>query len=234
MINTSALASPAGAAGDPTATAGAPKKSAFANGNFETFLKMLTTQMKNQDPMDPMKGADFAVQLATFSGVEQQVRTNELLAAMGGAAGGLGGLTQYAGWIGKEVRSTAPVAFAGQPITLGVTSDPAADDVVLISRDAQGRVVTRDSIGKGDAPVDWMGLDAAGARLPNGTYTFEVASMRDGEVLSTTKAASYGAVMAAETGANGVKLVLDGGISIGVDAVTAIRESISSPAGAGM
>jgi flagellar basal-body rod modification protein FlgD len=40
--------------------------------DFETFLKMLTTQLKNQDPMNPVDSADYAVQLATFSSVEQQ------------------------------------------------------------------------------------------------------------------------------------------------------------------
>ena len=47
--------------------------------DFETFLRMLTVQMQNQDPLNPIQSSDFAVQLATFSGVEQQVRTNDLL-----------------------------------------------------------------------------------------------------------------------------------------------------------
>ncbi|AXC49187.1 flagellar basal body rod modification protein [Paracoccus suum] len=234
MINSLAAQTLATAAVSPGVAAGgtetAPaKKSAFANGDFETFLKMLTTQIKNQDPLNPMEGSDFAVQLATFSGVEQQVRTNELLTGMNGGGSGIAGLTQYAGWIGKEVRSTAPVAYAGQTVTLEVTSDPAADDVVLISRDARGKIVTQDSIGAGNGPVDWLGMDAAGARLPNGTYTFEVANMKNGEVLSTTRVASYAAVEAAETGSEGVKLVLAGGIKVSADAVTAIRE-IALPA----
>ena len=48
-------------------------------GDFTTFLEMLTVQLKNQDPMNPMESSDFAVQLATFSSVEQQVQTNDLL-----------------------------------------------------------------------------------------------------------------------------------------------------------
>lgn len=50
----------------------------YAN-QFEVFLKMLTTQIKNQDPLNPMENTEFAVQLATFTGVEQQVQTNLLL-----------------------------------------------------------------------------------------------------------------------------------------------------------
>lgn len=55
------------------------KKAGLTEGDFTTFLTMLATQIKNQDPLNPMDGADFAVQLATFSGVEQQVQTNMLL-----------------------------------------------------------------------------------------------------------------------------------------------------------
>jgi flagellar basal-body rod modification protein FlgD len=47
--------------------------------DFETFLKMLTVQMQNQDPLNPVDSSDYATQLATFSGVEQQVQTNDLL-----------------------------------------------------------------------------------------------------------------------------------------------------------
>lgn len=54
--------------------------------DFETFLKMLTTQMENQDPLNPVDSAEFAMQLATFSGVEQQIRTNDILADMVGGA----------------------------------------------------------------------------------------------------------------------------------------------------
>lgn len=57
----------------PTSSSGA------LTSDFDTFLRMLTVQMQNQDPLDPVDSADYAVQLATFSGVEQQVRTNELL-----------------------------------------------------------------------------------------------------------------------------------------------------------
>ena len=59
-----------------------PARSALAS-DFDTFLRMLTTQMQNQDPLNPIDSTDYATQLATFSGVEQQVRTNSLLADLG-------------------------------------------------------------------------------------------------------------------------------------------------------
>ncbi|MFV2001871.1 MAG: flagellar hook capping FlgD N-terminal domain-containing protein, partial [Paracoccaceae bacterium] len=60
-----------------------PEEPANVNSDFETFLKLLTTQLKNQDPLKPVDSSDFAVQLATFSSVEQQVKTNDLLTSLG-------------------------------------------------------------------------------------------------------------------------------------------------------
>lgn len=55
--------------------------------DFETFLRMLTTQLENQDPLEPVASQDLAVQLATFSGVEQQTQTNSLLEDLGSQMG---------------------------------------------------------------------------------------------------------------------------------------------------
>jgi flagellar basal-body rod modification protein FlgD len=82
--------------------------------DFQTFLRLLTTQMQNQDPLNPMESTEFASQLAQFSGVEQQVRTNDLLTGLqaGLATQGMG---QLGGWIGLEARAEMPVNFEGQP-----------------------------------------------------------------------------------------------------------------------
>lgn len=90
---------------------------------FDTFLKMLTAQLKNQDPLNPMEGTDFAVQLATFSGVEQQTQTNKLLNQLVTQLGNGGGLGQTANWIGKEARTTEPVWFGDTALTLDVNPD---------------------------------------------------------------------------------------------------------------
>ena len=74
------------------------------NSDFQTFLTMLTTQMQNQDPLNPMESTEFATQLATFSGVEQQVRTNELLGSLQDSMA-LSSMGQIAGWIGMDPTS---------------------------------------------------------------------------------------------------------------------------------
>lgn len=74
---------PQGAA--PSATP--PANATALSSDFETFLKMLTVQMQNQDPLNPIDSTEYAMQLATFSSVEQQVLTNDLLRQMMGGQG---------------------------------------------------------------------------------------------------------------------------------------------------
>jgi flagellar basal-body rod modification protein FlgD len=75
--------------------------------NFETFLSLLTAQLKNQDPLSPVDSNQFTAQLTQMAGVEQQLLTNELLKGMLAAQGG-GGLGEAADFIGKEATAAWP------------------------------------------------------------------------------------------------------------------------------
>lgn len=190
--------------------------------DFQTFLLMLTTQMENQDPLNPIESQDFAVQLATFSGVEQQVRTNQLLESL--AAGmGISGLSQLAGWVGMEARVTAPAAFDGTPITLAPNPEPASDAATLVVRDALDRVVARESMPLGMSSIEWAGVGSGGAPLPPGLYTFQLESMNRGEVTGTSTVAHYAMVDEARQGTDGVEIILRGGSAIPVSEVEALR-----------
>ena len=94
----------------PPVQAAQPAPAPVINSDFETFLKMLTTQLKNQDPLNPIESSDFAVQLATFSSVEQQVMTNDLLTGLSGQMGQMG-MAQLASWVGMEERAPMPAQF---------------------------------------------------------------------------------------------------------------------------
>ena len=190
--------------------------------DFETFLRMLTVQMENQDPLNPIESAEFAMQLATFSGVEQQIRTNSLLADM---VSGLGasGLSQLAGWVGMEARVSAPAHFDGAPITLAPDPDPASDAAYLIVRDATGALVSREGIPLGVSSIEWAGLTDTGAPLPAGTYTFEVESVNQGEVTSVRPAEHYARVNEARLADGGIELVLKGGLAVSSADVRALR-----------
>lgn len=190
--------------------------------NYTMFLKMLTTQLKNQDPMNPTDSANFAVQLATFSGVEQQTQTNTLLQGITGQIGSLG-MSQLSGWIGMEVRATAPTAFDGTPITLSPAPRTGADKTVLVVKNASGQQVATKQVPVSTADIQWDGTDSAGNLLPKGTYGFELQNYKGGTLLGTDPVQSYAKVTEAQSGANGPILMLAGGTTVDAAAVTALR-----------
>ncbi|MBN2629223.1 MAG: flagellar hook assembly protein FlgD [Rhodobacteraceae bacterium] len=197
-------------------------KPAFASTDFETFLKMLTTQLQNQDPLNPIDSADYAVQLATFSGVEQAVRTNQLLESMQ-AQFGLLGMAQLTGWVGQEARVAAPVHMDGTPVTLAPTPAAAADRAVLVVADADGTTVSREDIPVSTEPYQWLGADAAGDRLAVGTYALSLESYVNDTLLSTTAVEAYVPILEVRGGAEGSRLVLRGGVEVPATSVTALR-----------
>ena len=190
--------------------------------DFETFLLMLTTQLQNQDPLNPIESQDFAVQLATFSGVEQQVRTNQLLESL---AGGLGasGLSQLAGWVGMEARVSAPVAFDGTPVDISLDADPGSDRAELIVADAFGNEVARQQVPLGQDTIEWVGVAQSGQPLPVGSYSLQLVSLNQDEVTSTRPVSHYARIQEARVGLDGVELVMRGGTVVASNAVTALR-----------
>jgi len=204
-----------------------PAAASGADTDFETFLRMLTTQLRHQDPTRPMDPGDLASQLATFSGVEQQMLTNRLLGTLGERMGLLG-MAQLSGWIGMEVRSDAPVRFDGAPVRLVPEPEATADSAVLVVRNAIGAEVARVPVPVAGGEMDWAGTDAADLPLASGLYTFVVESHAAGQLLATTPVEHYALVREARSAPAGgeVTLLTDGGASLPASAVTALRRPL--------
>lgn len=196
--------------------------SAVLSSDFETFLTLLTTQMENQDPLNPVDSSDFAVQLATFSNVEQQVMTNELLTEMSGRLG-LDGMSQFADWIGKEARVASPAYYQGQALTLALEPEPLAEQAVLIVTDAAGAEVQRLDVAPQQASYSWSGQGQDGIPLADGLYRFELESRAGGQVIGRTTVGVYQAVIEARVGDGGTEIVLAGGAAVNASEVTALR-----------
>lgn len=191
--------------------------------DFEVFLQMLTAQMKYQDPLNPIDSTDYATQLATFSGVEQAVLTNDLLKSLTTQMS-TGGLIDMAGLVGKEVRSTADVYFDGQPLTLTSTQIVASDTAELVVRNAAGNEVQRLPIRPAEQSIEWAGVGTGGEPLPAGTYQFEIISKSNGEVIAQNPVEAYGRVTEVRLDSGQTTLLLAGGASIASDQVTALRD----------
>lgn len=191
--------------------------------DFDTFLKMLTAQVKNQDPLNPMDSSDFSTQLATFSGVEQQVKTNDLLISLGAQMGSLG-LGQQAAWIGMEARSTAPVGFTGDPVTLFPKFAPDTTRADLVVRNNLGAEVQRIAIDKTDTSIQWRGTRDDGSLFSNGTYKFEIESFNNDDLVATKAAETYTKITEVKLEHGKSVLVLAGGIEIDSGAISALRQ----------
>ncbi len=199
-----------------------PEKGVISS-DFETFLTMLTVQMQNQDPLNPIKSEDFAVQLATFSGVEQQVRTNDLIEALG-AQMAVTGMSQIAGWVGMEARAAVPAHFDGTPITVVPQPEVTADQAVLVVRNANGIEVQRQPIPASGGPMDWTGLLDGGIALPNGPYDFSVESYANGALSSTRPVEVYTRITEARIDGGETVLVTEAGGEVAATSVTGLRE----------
>lgn len=201
------------------ANAASPSK---ISSDFTTFLKMLTVQLQNQDPMKPIESSDYAVQLATFSGVEQQVRTNQLLAEMSSRFAQMG-MTEMAGWIGREARVDAPVYYDGSPVTLSPNPAVGANRAVIVVKDAQGNLVSREEVPVSAAPYQWLGADAEGNALPSGSYSIFLESLTGDVLIDSRPIEHYARVIEARGTSQGTRLVLQGGVEVAASAVTALR-----------
>lgn len=191
--------------------------------DYQTFLVMMTTQIQNQDPLEPMESSEFAVQLATFAGVEQQTLTNDLLASLSMQMSATG-MASMAAWVGNEARFAAPAYFDGSsPITLSPNPAQTADKAVLVVTDQDGNEVARDEIPVTSANYEWLGLDENGQPLPEGIYSFTLESWSGEELLGETEVEHYAEVEEIRSGPSGTTILVEGDIEVPTLFVTGLR-----------
>lgn len=166
----------------PTSSAVSTSDRDALTSDFETFITMLTVQMENQDPLNPLDSQDFATQLATFSGVEQQVKTNDLLGTlnMQFLSSSLGDM---ASWVGMDARIAVPAHFDGSPVTIVPNPPSFAERTELVISDRTGAEVQRFDIPVSDAEFDWAGVTPEGTPFPDGRYSFDVVAYNRDEII---------------------------------------------------
>lgn len=219
LPTTAAYAPPsAGTTDAATATPG----TAALSSDFDTFLKMLTAQARYQDPLEPIDSSEYAAQLAQFSMVEQQVLTNDSLAALTSQIG-TQNIASLAGLVGMEARSSAPVHFDGAPVTIYPTPAAVADAANLVVRSVDGLVLDRRPIAVSDAPIQWDGTGAQGLPLDHGHYALSVESLAGDSVLTETPIESYAAVTEAQNRGGQTVVLLAGGQAVETGAIAALR-----------
>ena len=191
-------------------------------GDFQTFLTLLTTQMRNQDPLKPMDSTEFVAQLASFSAVEQQIRSNDRLQGIldvlsGGSPAGL------AEWIGREVRVAAEADFAGAPVDVAVEPADGADKAVLVVTNDFGNEVARLPVAADATEVSWDGTGAAGGTVAHGRYGFALESYAGEALLGTSEGKVFRQVQEVRVVDGAPVLVVDDGTQVPLDEVGGVR-----------
>lgn len=201
------------------------QRGAANSSDYETFLKMLTVQMQNQDPLNPVEASDFAAQLANFSAVEQQVLTNNLLTSIEARFASTG-VSQLAGWVGMEVLSHALVYFESGEISAELPENAYGDRRELVVRDANGAEVYRALVPFEAETVTWNGDLTTGASADPGLFRLEVEDFTGDTLLGVEALAVHSNVREARIGASGVELHLEGGAVTRAEDVLGVRMPI--------
>jgi flagellar basal-body rod modification protein FlgD len=142
-------------------------------GNFQTFLTLLTTQLQNQNPLDPLDTNQFTQQLVEFAGVEQQLKTNDQLTSLISLQQTTSA-TQALGFVGKTaVVNGSTTALSNSQATWDLNVPTTSTVTISIANSAGQTVFTGNysaSAGN-DQPFTWNGQGNDGTQWPDGQYT---------------------------------------------------------------
>ncbi len=144
--------------------------------NFDTFLTLLTAQLSNQDPLNPVDSAAFTQQLVQYSQVEQQIETNDRLKTLLDQSASSGGAAAVA-YIGKTAVLDSNVAqLSSGAATWAYQVTGASGDISLSVRDGAGKEVFNKTVPaqSGGQVFTWDGKNAAGKVFADGAYQLVV------------------------------------------------------------
>jgi flagellar basal-body rod modification protein FlgD len=196
---------------------------------YDMFLRLMTAQLKNQDPLQPLDGTKFVAQLAQFSGVEQQIKTNERLDSL------LGALTRSAaevslGFLGRTVETASGKSEleAGASAPFAFEVEKSATKAIAVVTDADGTAVRKfdvDASAPGRTEALWDGRDKLGSPAPPGVYTIKVQIYDEAgkKVIEELPTLTRATVVEARIGTDSSMLVLSNGAEATLSDLRAIK-----------
>lgn len=207
------------------------QENAILNGNGgemgqTAFLTLFTTQLQNQNPLDPMENEAFVAQLAQFSQLEATTKMSDSLQTLVGSMTG-DRMSSAASLIGKTVAVSDGKAIKnGEAVEGSVSLANDVDSITIKVYSSTGALVRTGQIGaqkKGDYPFTWDGLDNNGNEAANGVYRVEATVTRFG-VNSKAPVSTMAQVRSVTTDAttNDMKVELDDGTLVSMSEVKRI------------
>ena len=205
------------------ATQSATSRASIAN-NFDTFLLLLTTQLKNQNPLDPLDTNQFTQQLVQFAGVEQQIRSNESLEALVNL-NKTSQLSTAMNYVGATVTADgSTTALKSGVATWYVTAPRTAAATINIS-DSTGNVVFthETTLEAGTNGFSWDGKMSNGQTAPDGQYTIKI-NAKDASGQGVTVSTQFSGVVDAVDLSGSEPLLMVGTALLSLDKVKAVQK----------
>jgi flagellar basal-body rod modification protein FlgD len=143
--------------------------------NFDQFLTLLTTQLKNQSPLDPLDTNQFTAQLVQFAGVEQQLKTNETLTSLL-SLNSAGTATSAVGFIGSTITADGATTRLEDDEAEWQVNVPRGGVATITIKDAKGSVVQTltKTLVAGDQTYSWDGTTSTAQKAEPGEYTITI------------------------------------------------------------
>ncbi|MGI9510002.1 MAG: flagellar hook assembly protein FlgD [Geminicoccaceae bacterium] len=193
--------------------------------DFGSFLKLLTTQLQNQDPTSPMDADQFTQQLVQFSGVEQQIRSNETLGELASLMQA-DQLSQSVGYLGAEVEAEGDVFRLGEDgaATIYYELESSASTNLLKITDEFGRVVALKSgeLAAGRHSLTWDGRGDDGVQHTDGSFKIEVLAQSAANTPVSASTTVSGVVDGVEMNGAQTMLSVDG-VLMSLERILAVR-----------
>jgi len=214
--------------GGSSSGSGTNSASTTLGSNLNTFLTLLTTQLQNQDPLDPLDTNAFTQQLVEFSQVEQQLNTNNNLTSLIAlqSQADLMSAQSFVGKTGEFNNAEAPLLNGNAGFSYTLPSAAAATTLAITN--AQGSIVWAGAgeTASGSHTFNWNGEDLNGDAQPAGVYTLQVnATAADGSSITPTIAAF--ATIDQVTSQNGTTTFSAGGSSYPLSQLIGVQNQSS-------
>lgn len=200
------------------------------NSDYDQFLKLLTTQLTNQDPTAPLDTNQITQQVAQLSQVQQSINTNtkldELIAIYNSAQG-----SSAVSYIGKQVDATGnQIDLKKGGAALVYDLPKGASSATVTIKDSTGKTIFSGpgTTNAGRNQVLWQGVNTSGVKVPDGVYSFSVDAKDSKSKSVGVTTYTTGVVSAVET-QNGVNSLLLGKISVPLNSVKSVYESGANP-----
>ena len=205
------------------------KSEASLADSFDTFLTLLTTQLRYQDPLEPMDSSEFTNQLVQFTEVEQSISTNKQLEQLIGMQGANQAVAAL-GYIGNTIEATGnqlPLVGSQAGFTYTLPEN-AANAKVLILNSAGQLVQTIDgNTTAGKHKMTWDGKSSGGVQLPDGAYVIAVSALTADQKALNVKTGIVGKVTGTQNDDTGAHLTI-GSVPISLDKVVSVSKPSES------